>query len=437
MSAAAPGSIREDLRHLAGSRRELWIVYLMKFLESVAYFTVYTLLVISLSGDYGLSDTEAGSVTGIWLTAISLVVFLAGFIADGIGVRRALLVAAISAAVGRGLLTFAGDTLTVYAALAISVWGIACMKPTMNAAVRAYTTPATVAFAFSFYYVVMNLGAVTQGPLITAFRGLFAGGVELWGHRLSSSQLVFFVGFVASCVNVLLSLLLREAPREAGGVSATASPLAIAREVLRSRAFWVFMAFVALLTFVRLIFQHAHLTWPKYSLREFGEDFPFAMYWSINPAMIIVLTPFVTALTRRFPPYPVIVGGAFVSAVSVFAMAFSTSVTASVVFIVTLSLGEALWSPRLYEYTATIAPRGREASYMGLSELPLFLAKPLVGFLSGYLLEVYCPASGPVDSGRMWLIIGLMTIASPVLMLVLRRRIEAPAGAPPAALAAR
>ena len=27
------------------------------------------------------------------------------------------------------------------------------------------------------------------------------------------------------------------------------------------------------------------------------------------------------------------------------------------------------------------SPRGREASYMGLSELPLFLAKPVVGFL--------------------------------------------------------
>ena len=63
---------------------------------------------------------------------------------------------------------------------------------------------------------------------------------------------------------------------------------------------------------------------------------------------------------------------------------------------------------------------------MGLSELPLFLAKPLVGFLSGYLLETYCPASGPIDSQRMWLIIGLMTIAAPALMLLIRSRIEVP-----------
>jgi dipeptide/tripeptide permease len=424
----AQSSLREDLRKLAGAPRELWIVYAMKFLESVAFFTVYTLLVIYLSKEHGMSDTAAGSVTGTWLTAISLVVFLAGFIADAMGVRRALLVAAISTAVGRGLLTFAGDTLTVYLALVLSVWGIACMKPTMNAAVRAYTTPATVAFAFSFYYVVMNLGSFCQGPLISEFRKWFKDGAVLGGVSFSSSQLVFLVGFVASCINVGLSLLLREAHRPAGGPAAR-NPLSIAREVLRQPAFWVFMGFIALLTFVRLIFQHAHLTWPKYTLREFGETFPFAWYWSINPAMIIFLTPVATAFTRRFPPYPVIITGAFVSALSVFAMAYSTTVAASVVFIVTLSIGEAVWSPRLYEYTATIAPRGREASYMGLSELPLFLAKPFVGFLSGYMLQIYCPESGPVDSKRMWLIIGAMTIAAPVVMLVFRRRIEAPAAA--------
>lgn len=430
MAAPAPDPanarpLREDLRELLHAPRELWIVYVMKFLESVAYFTVYTLLVIFLSGDHGMSDEAAGSVAGTWLTAISLVVFVAGFVADGLGVRKALLIAALSAAVGRGLLAFGGGTLSVYTALALSVWGIACMKPTMNAAVRAYTNPGTVAFAFSLYYVIMNLGSLSQGPLISEFRLIFKAGAVIFGRHFSSSQMVFLVGFVASCINVVLALFLREAPKPTGGPPAK-NPLSIARDVLRERSFWSFMGFVALLTFVRLIFQHAHLTWPKYTLREFGETFPFAWYWSINPAMIIVLTPIVTAFTRRHRPYPVIVIGATVSAISVFAMAFSTTVTASVIFIVTLSLGEALWSPRLYEYTATIAPRGREASYMGLSELPLFLAKPLVGFLSGYLLTRYCPQSGPIDSKQMWLIIGVMTIAAPLVMLVFRKKIEAP-----------
>ena len=417
-------SLGADLRALAGSPRELWIVYAMKLLESVAYFTVYTLLAIFLTDDHGFSDTEAGGVAGTWLTAISLVVFVSGFVADAMGVRRALLVAAISTAVGRGLLTVAGSEMGIYTALLLSVWGIASMKPTMNAAVRAYTTPATVSFAFSFYYVVMNLGSLSQGPLITEFREWFKAGHQIGVFTLSSSQMVFLVGFLCSVVNVGLASLLRDARAPA---SPQTNPLSIAREVMKARSFWLFMAFVALLTMVRLIFQHAHLTWPKYSLRAFGEDFPFAWYWSINPAMIIVLTPVVTALTRHMRPYPVIVIGAVMSALSVFAMAFSTTITASLVFIVTLSLGEALWSPRLYEYTATIAPRGRESSYMGLAELPLFLAKPVVGFFSGWALTRWMPESGARDPESMWMVIGLMTLAAPVAMLFLRGRLEAPA----------
>lgn len=414
--------LAEDLRALAASPRELWIVYVMKLLESVAYFTVYTLLVIFLSDDHGFSDTDAGTVAGTWLTAISLVVFVSGFVADAMGIRRALLVAAISTAVGRGLLAFSGSELGIYTALVLSVWGIASMKPTMNAAVRSYTTPATVSFAFSLYYVVMNLGSLAQGPLITEFREWFKAGQDIGGFHLSSSQMVFLVGFACSVVNVGLAALLRDGERNA---SEQRSPLSIAREVVSARSFWLFMAFVALLTMVRLIFQHAHLTWPKYSLRSFGEDFPFAWYWSINPAMIIVLTPVVTVLTRHLRPYPVIVFGAILSSLSVFAMAFSTTITASLVFIVTLSLGEALWSPRLYEYTATIAPRGREASYMGLAELPLFLAKPVVGFFSGWALTRWVPVEGARDPEAMWMVIGLMTIAAPLAMLFLRRRLEA------------
>jgi dipeptide/tripeptide permease len=412
----------ESLRALAASPRELWIVYTMKLFESVAYFAIYSVLVLYLSDDLGYSDLEAGGLAGTWLTAVSLVVFVSGFVADSLGVRRALALAAASCVAGRGLLALGGGEGATLLGLTVMVWGVASLKPTMNAAVRAYTGPATVAFAFSLYYVLMNLGAFVQGPLISHFRATFPAGTVLWGLTFSSSELVFLVAFGASCVNLALSVFLRDPPAPA---TPAANPLQAAREVLSESTFWRFLGFVALLTMVRLVFQHAHLTWPKYALREFGETFPYASYWSINPAMIVLLTPFVTALTRRWPVYPTIVAGALLSALSVFSMAASTTVAASVVFIVVLSLGEAVWSPRLYEYTATIAPRGRESSYMGLSELPLFLAKPVVGFLSGWMLQTYCPADGARASSTMWLWIGLMTLAAPVAMVFLRGALDA------------
>jgi len=45
----------------------------------------------------------------------------------------------------------------------------------------------------------------------------------------------------------------------------------------------------------------------------------------------------------------------------------------------------------------------------------MFLAKPVVGFMSGSLLAAYCPQTGPRESAWMWAIIGLTTLAGPVL----------------------
>jgi hypothetical protein len=95
-------------------------------------------------------------------------------------------------------------------------------------------------------------------------------------------------------------------------------------------------------------------------------------------------------------------------------------------FVVLLSVGESIYSPRLYEYAAAIAPKGNEASYMSLSYLPFFLAKLPVATLSGVLLARFCPETGPRDSAALWLIIGLTAAVAPVGLLALRRFIQAP-----------
>jgi MFS family permease len=93
-------------------------------------------------------------------------------------------------------------------------------------------------------------------------------------------------------------------------------------------------------------------------------------------------------------------------------------------FVVLLSVGEAFYSPRLYEYTAAIAPKGQEASYMAMSSLPFFLAKLGVAPVSGLLLARFCPDTGLRHSGTLWLIIGLSTMIAPVGLFVFQRFIR-------------
>ena len=66
---------------------------------------------------------------------------------------------------------------------------------------------------------------------------------------------------------------------------------------------------------------------------------------------------------------------------------------------------------------------------MGLSQLPMFLAKPLVGGLSGWMLATWCPETGPRTSQMLWLVVGITTAIGPIAILGLRKVIEGPARA--------
>ena len=88
-------------------------------------------------------------------------------------------------------------------------------------------------------------------------------------------------------------------------------------------------------------------------------------------------------------------------------------------YLAVFSIGEAFYSPRVYEYAAAIAPKGQEASYGALAYLPFLIGKLLVG-TSGWLLAIFCPATGPRRSGTMWLIFALAASVAPLGLFLLR-----------------
>ncbi len=537
--------IAEDFRNLIGCSRDLWIVYAVKFIESVAYFAVLGVLILYLHDDLHLSDETSGLVFGTWGTAVSLMTFVSGFVADAMGLRKALLFAAATLVVGRGMLLTSEIPFLPLVGLAISVWGVASMKPVMTAAVKLYAPGELRAFAYNIFYVVMNLGAFVAGHVVSFLRrsllgrvlrpgelldgvvpatsaaqqalalkltpafpapegakaaidGAVAFGKRVTGGRdlafwtdgdlsairkaaeavqaggvlpdapfgVSGYELIFLVSAVLSIASLLL--LTRMSPdarasvtaahadpatgpaarQPSGAAAVLAAQLAgfralmraavsIGAGLLREPTFRAYMLFISVLVLVRAIFVHAHSTWPTYMIREFGSDVPQAALWSLNPLLIIFLTPVVGSLTSRFSSWSVIMWGSFITASSVlfmviaepsavaahavftplFGAALDYRLAGPVMFVVVLSLGEALWSPRLYDYVASMAPEGREASYMGLTQLPMFAAKPVVGLMSGWLLSNYCPENGVHQTGILWTIVFATTLVGPLVAL--------------------
>ena len=70
-------------------------------------------------------------------------------------------------------------------------------------------------------------------------------------------------------------------------------------------------------------------------------------------------------------------------------------------FVATLSLGEAIWSPRWYDYSMSVAPDGREGVFTALSSAPLFLAMLPTG-AQGERGELVNPRSHLFQVRRVW-----------------------------------
>jgi len=439
--ATEPSTLSEDVRALLACPRELWLVYLATFLEYIGIFTFLPTLPLWLSGDFGMTDKDAGWWAATFSMLVSLFVFMVGSIADIVGVRRMLIASFALAALTRLGMSFAGTSQTAIATLLAFGFAYATTSPVLQTAVQRTSSKRTRAFAFSLWYVSFNLSGAISGPIIDGARKYFLDPVTkklvakpvtlpLLGERaMTANAAILGVGFVSAALAVLVILMLRKdfehrADPEEGPAKAKAHPLAALREVMSDRAFWRFMLMLALLCLVRMMFQHMHFTWPKYVLREQGEDFPVGTLWSVNSMLILVLAPLGTALTRKRKPFDVLLLGALISSASPFVLCFGSSMPFQVGMILLLTVGEALWSPRLYEYNISIAPRGREATYVSLAALPYFLAKFLVGPTSGYLLSAYCPAEGARHSAILWGVIGMSTMIGPVGIFLLRNLIQ-------------
>jgi POT family proton-dependent oligopeptide transporter len=449
--------VLDGFKSIKGSPNELYKAYLLKFLDSFSYFSFSLIFTLFLSDDFGYSDLTAGTLYGVWGALVTAFGLLTGVIVDNLGVSTSLRIGFAIQLAAKILIFITNTRWILLMGMAILSFGGCLGIPVLTIGIRRYSTEKNRGFCFGLFYVIMNVAALLSGPIVDYCTILFKhtgesidingirsldeeGGVEFSNDdykewELTGYRLVILLGIIANVVACIVTVTVKEIKvvEDSGSSSSSndkisktqafqinqASPWEIVKETLQTKDFWRFLVVVLVTLNIRMIFRHLDATLPKYMIREFGDQVPKGTIYSINPFLIIILVPIIQAATTHIDPLVMIHHGCYISAASVFFLVFSTSITSCVLFVIVLSVGEAIWSPRLYDYTCTIAKEGREGTYMALSSAPLFLAKLPVGMMSGYLLQKYCPEEGPRNSKVMWGIIAMTTATSPILLTVL------------------
>jgi MFS family permease len=458
---------------LAGAPRGLWITFGLK----MVIVTAYKLLNVVITGwaikDLHLNDAQSQWVFAIWGTFIMVATLISGSLTDALGMRRTLMLGLILSVVFRSVM-FASTNVWVallFGMLPAAI-GEAFCTPVLVAATRKFTTPEQRSVAFSIFYAIMNAGFLIayffRDSAFSALPPDQNGMVSFAGMPFSQERVLILVSIALELFMVPLLLLMRadkvESATDATGIpekgflgklGATMSNTArdTGRQLMvlvRHPGFARLLTFLALIGLLKIVFGTMDSVLPTFAEREIGPEGRdrVGRFNAVNSILILVLAPLIGVLTRKRSAFSMVIFGGIVTAASFVFMSLpgrmftdladgwlgdvvghrylnlSGVVHPYIVMIVlwqvVFSIGEALYSPRVYEYAASIAPKGQEASFAALSYIPLLMGKLANGALFAGMMEHYCPATGPRDPGGMWMIVGLLVLMAPLLLLLLR-----------------
>jgi dipeptide/tripeptide permease len=408
--------------------RAFWVANGVELLERAAWYGVFVAITLYLSRILAFTDLEAATISGVFTAGLYFLPTFSGAYADRMGYRGALLLAFGLLTVGYAsmwllptLLESAGlvqygvpapqsdvqDTignivvftglesswqhwLFIPVMLVIMVGG-SFIKSVITGTVARETTAVNRARGYSIFYAMVNVGAFSGKTIVKPLRdslgdegyivlNLFAAGMTLLAFLL---VLAFY----------------RSAQHET--------------EVKRLADIW--RAFIAVLKRGRLItliliitgfwmVQHQlYASMPKYILRMVGEGSAPSWYANVNPAVVVLTVGLVTQMMRRKSALFSMTVGMFIMPVSALCMALGNMIGGGqilgfhpvafmmIVGIVFQGLAESFISPRFLEYFSLQAPKGEEGLYLGFSHLHSFISAIVGFFLSGLLLENFCP----------------------------------------------
>ncbi len=461
MSKTSPGAVRrfvETFTNLGVLPMAIWVIIAAFVVESMAYFGMLTLMSEYLSTNLRWGDQWAGLAVSFLTMAITLFMLGVGSLAEGLGIRRAIILALLITTLGRLIYCLAAGLspgwgiFAIVVTLVVIAIGDAIIQPVCYAGVKQYTDEKTSSMGYAMIYALMNLGIVGIGALSAWLRPAVQDLIDgknteapgaivrlMAGFSGSGIQAVNWACAIINGLMLIAFLLLMSRKSE----SAALRSIQVEKtEGVEQPPVWQrvkvyftdgpfsngrFLFFIFMMLPVRTLFAHQWLTQPQYILRAYDKNVADHMEWLvnwINPMIIFLGVPILTALTKRVHVYTMMLIGSLVSALPTFLLCGGPNLTMLITYFVIFSIGEALWSARFLEYASEIAPAGRVAQYMGLAQVPWLLAKGTTGLYSGYMLSKYCPDGAPpaqMQTGTLWFIYWAIVMSPPLGLWLARK----------------
>lgn len=376
-----------------------WVANGMELFERLAYYGQQIVFMVYLRNNLGFTETEAGTLSGLFGGLIYLLPILGGTLADKWGFRRAFNIAFSILGIGYFLIGSVGMSAfaDVYsgmnqywllmAFLIFTAFGGSFIKPAVLGTVAITTTEKTKSLGFAIYYWLVNAGAMI-GPTLAYFVR------DSYGN-----EFVYLVSSISCFAMLIVNLIL---------FKDVVSEKTIATESMGKKITnlfvvlgnFKFMIFLLIYSLYWIIFWQEFIIVPYYITDYISADAPYEIVqsWAGAGAIILLQIP-VNRLTKNIPTRKAILIGFAVSSLIWIIIGIYPSIPTIAAGIVAFAIGEMIQAPRYYEYISEIAPPGQQGLYQGYAFLPIAIARFVGDPFGGW---IYQTAKAAGDISLVW-----------------------------------
>jgi POT family proton-dependent oligopeptide transporter len=390
-------AVVEGRSGLFGHPPGLTVLFLTQTWAEFSYFGLQALLVLYMTQQLALPQAQSSIIFGVYTACAFFSPFVGGVIADRwLGRTRSVIIGGTMMMLGHFSMAFEP---LLFPALALVALGNGLFIPPLAVQVAALYQDGDARRdqAFSAYYMGINLGAFVA-ILLCAWLAQTYGWH--WGFAAAgfgmAIGLIVYLGFK------------RQLPAEAPRVRAEERKAAPLTDVER-KALFTLLGVVAVVVLFRIAYEQSGNTimlWVNDRTERSlgGWDIPAPWFQSINPLLIIVLTPFLMAywrrradaghrpnLFRRMALGCVLAGLAsllLVGAAFAYQAGGPVSALWVVGYFVLLTLGELLVLPIGLALFGTLSPVQIAAMMMGAWYIAKFIGSLAAGFIGTLWLVI-------------------------------------------------
>ncbi len=380
--------------------KTFWIANTMELFERWAWYGLFAVLALYLTqstdtGALGFTQSQKGTMMGTVTAILYFLPLFTGALADRFGYKKMLIIAFVIYSSSYLLMGQARSYTAVYGAFLLVALGAALFKPIVSATVAKTTDETTSSIGFGIFYMIVNIGGFIGPVFSSKLRHIYG-----W-------HIVFIMAASAIAVNILLALIFYKEPgrvkntdpfwpsitKSLRHIVTALSDVKLTVFLIIMIGFWTMFnqLFYTLPNFIyqwvdtSMIYQWIHGFSPDMAAAFGTEKGIIApeMLVNLDAGFIILFQILISSLVMRLKPVNAIITGIMVVSVGI-GFAFGTNNGFYVILgIFIFAIGEMASSPKFTEYIGRIAPKNKEALYMGTSFLPVAVGNYLAGILSG------------------------------------------------------